>query len=110
MMKPALKKLLAGGALVLFSLLLPAVGSAQEGAGGGGKNQIIALAAAIAISIAAAGGGLGQGRVAASAFDGMARNPSIQPKIFTAMILGLAFIESLVIYAMLVSFLLMAKI
>jgi F-type H+-transporting ATPase subunit c len=88
------------------------VAFAQEHTGGSGegKNQIIALSAAIAISIAAAGGAVGQGRAAATAFESMARNPSIQPKIFTSMILGLAFIESLVIYAMLISFLLMAKI
>ncbi len=111
-MKSLLKQFFLVAPVLFVSLLLPTIGLAQEGGGGGGgeKNQIIALAAAVSISIAAACGGLGQGRVAASAFESMARNPSIQPKIFTARILGLAFIESLVIYALLVSFVLMGKI
>ncbi len=62
-----------------------------------------AMAAALGISIAAFGGALGQGRAAAAALDGIARNPSASDKLFTPMILGLALIESLVIYALLVT-------
>ncbi len=62
------------------------------------------IAAAIAISVAALGGALGQGKAAASALEGISRNPSAQGKILIAMIIGLAFIESLVIYALLVAF------
>jgi len=66
-----------------------------------------ALAAAFAIGIAAVGGALGQGRAAAGALEGIARNPSAQPKIFNALILSLALIESLVIYALIISFIVM---
>lgn len=63
-----------------------------------------AIAAALAISIAAFGGALGQGRAAAAALEGIARNPSASGRIFTPMLLGLALIESLVIYALLIAF------
>ncbi len=68
-----------------------------------------ALAAGIAIGIAALGGALGQGRAAAAALDGIARNPSAADKLFTPMILGLAFVESLVIFALLIAFTLATK-
>ena len=62
------------------------------------------LAAGLAIGIAAAGGAIGQGRAAAAALEGIARNPNASGKIFTPMILGLALIESLVIYALVIAF------
>jgi len=61
-------------------------------------------ATAIALGIAATGGALGQGRAISAALEGIARNPSAQDKIFTPMILGLAFIESLVIFTLLLQF------
>jgi F-type H+-transporting ATPase subunit c len=69
-----------------------------------------ALAAGLAIGLAAFGGSLGQGKAAAAALEGIARNPGAQNKIFTPMILGLALIESLVIYALIIAFLLLGKI
>ena len=69
-----------------------------------------ALAAALGLGIAAFGGALGQGRAAAAALDGIARNPGAADKLFTPMILGLALIESLVIYSLLIAFLLNGKI
>lgn len=74
------------------------------------QNKWFAMAAALGIGIAAFGGALGQGRAAAAALDGIARNPGASDKLFTPMILGLALIESLVIYALLISFLLYGKI
>ena len=53
----------------------------------------IALAAGLAIGIAALGGGIGQGRAAAAALDGIARNPGAAGQIRGPMILGLALIE-----------------
>jgi F-type H+-transporting ATPase subunit c len=67
-------------------------------------------AASNANDIAAAGCGLGQGRAAAAALDGIARNPTASDKLFTPMILGLALIESLAIYALVVAILLLGKI
>jgi F-type H+-transporting ATPase subunit c len=70
----------------------------------------IALAAGIAIGVAALGGGIGQGRAAAAALDGIARNPGAAGQIRGPMILGLALIESLVIYALIIAILLWLKI
>jgi len=74
------------------------------------RKAFIGLACGLGIAIAAFGGALAQGRTAAAALDGIARNPGASGKIFTPMILGLALIESLVIYALVISFLLLGKI
>ncbi len=62
------------------------------------------IAAAFAIAIAAFGGALAQGKAAVAALEGIARNPAAAPKLMAPMIIALALIESLVIYAFLVSF------
>jgi F-type H+-transporting ATPase subunit c len=71
-----------------------------------GQGGYIALAAGLGIGLAALGGAIGQGRAAGSALDGIARNPGAADKIRGPMILGLALIESLVIYALIISILL----
>jgi len=71
---------------------------------------LIAIAAALAIGIAAFGSALGQGNVASKALEGMARQPEAAGMLRTNMILALAFIESLSIYALVIAFLLAAKI
>ena len=58
----------------------------------------------IGFGIAAGLGGLGQGKIGAAALEGTARNPSAQGKLQTMMILGLAFVESLVIFALVITF------
>jgi len=72
-------------------------------------KQMVALAAGFGIAIAAFGGAISQGRSIASALDGIARNPGASGKIVTPMIIGLAMIESLVIYSLVVSLLLIFK-
>ena len=69
-----------------------------------GGNSVSHLAAALAIGVAAFGGALGQGRAAAAALEGIARNPNARSAIFPPLILSLALIESLVIYALLIAF------
>ena len=71
-----------------------------------GQGGWIALAAGLGIGLAALGGAIGQGRAAGAALDGIARNPGAADKIRGPMILGLALIESLVIYALIISILL----
>ena len=102
-MKKTLLRLVA-----LFTpLLVSATAFAQEEAAAGDSTEgLKALAAGLAIGVAAFGGGLGQGRAAAAALEGIARNPNASGKMFTPMILGLALIESLVIYALVIAFIL----
>ena len=62
------------------------------------------LAAAFVLGIAAAAGAIGQSRAIVAACEGIARNPGAAGAIRLAMIIGLALIESLVIYALLIAF------
>jgi F-type H+-transporting ATPase subunit c len=62
------------------------------------------LAAAFVLGVAALGGSLGQGRAVAAACEAIARNPGAAGAIRLAMIIGLALIESLVIYALIIAF------
>jgi F-type H+-transporting ATPase subunit c len=66
--------------------------------------------AGFAIAIAALGGTLAQGRATAAALEGISRNPGASAKIQTPMILGLALIESLVLFAFVIAFLLQSLI
>ncbi|HBI28271.1 MAG TPA: ATP synthase F0 subunit C [Deltaproteobacteria bacterium] len=70
----------------------------------------IALGAGLAIGMPALGGGIGQGMAMRGALEGIARNPNATDKIFTPMIIGLALIESLVIYGLVIAFMLQGKI
>ena len=63
-----------------------------------------AIAAGVGFAIAVFGGALGQSRIGAAACEGAARNPGAAGRIQTMMILGLALIESLVLFALLVVF------
>jgi F-type H+-transporting ATPase subunit c len=108
-----MKKVLSTAFLTLISLLVMAPAAlAQAGAGDNpfSVQAAAALGAGLAIGIAAFGGAIGQGRASAAALDGIARNPGASDKIFTPMILGLALIESLVIYALVIAFVLIGKI
>ena len=62
------------------------------------------LAAGIGFAIAAGLGAIGQGRVAAAAAEGVARNPGASARIQTLMILGLVFVETLVLFTLLIVF------
>jgi F-type H+-transporting ATPase subunit c len=73
-----------------------------------GTNQVGVrwglVSAAFVLGIAAAAGAMGQARAIAAACEGIARNPSAAPAIRLAMIICLALIESLVIYALVIAF------
>lgn len=97
-------------ATVSTSTLVSSTAFAQEAAGGGSGSAAAALGAAIAIGLAVIGGGLGQGKAAAAALEGISRNPGAASRIQTPMILGLALIESLVLFAFLIAFQLQGKV
>jgi F-type H+-transporting ATPase subunit c len=86
-------------AFMAVMVLAPAA-MAQETAGGGGKAFGSAIAVAIGMGVAAFGCGLGQGRIASAACEGMARNPGAAGGIRGAMILGLVFVETLVLFTL----------
>ena len=86
--------------VAIATFLFASLAFASEGA----ADPYASLAAGLGIGIAAFGGSLGQGKAAAAALEGIARNPAAAGKLFVPMIIGLALIESLVIYAFLVTF------
>jgi F-type H+-transporting ATPase subunit c len=88
-------------------LAQPAFGA--EGAGDETRGWV-ALAAGLAIGIAAVGAGLGQGRAVAAAMESIGRNPNAADRIQTPMIIGIAFMEALAIYALVIAFFLQGKV
>ncbi len=111
---PMLKKVSLATLSSLVVLLLTSSAWAQAGAeGASNANDVKALgsiAAGIAIGVAVLGGGIGQGRAASAALEGISRNPQAESQIRGSMILGLALIESLVLFAFAMAFLIWLKI
>jgi F-type H+-transporting ATPase subunit c len=93
-------------ALILFALLLVTPVFAQTQAAPAnapalGNWSLAAIGLGIAVGLA----GLGQGRIASAAAEGIARNPGAGGAVQTAMIIGLAFVESLVLFIWVMLFL-----
>ena len=89
--------------LLLSSFLVagPALAETAEQTGGG--LDLKSLAAGLAIAVAALGGTLAQGRAGSAALESISRNPGAYGNLFTPMILILVFIESLVIFSLLIA-------
>jgi len=82
---------------------------AQE-AGAAASYGWIAMAAGLGIGSAAFGAALGQGRAVAAAMESIGRNPNAADRIQLPMIIGIAFMEALAIYALVIAFFLQGKI
>jgi F-type H+-transporting ATPase subunit c len=105
-----MKKLVNTIVMCSVSLLAFVSNAFAEGAAvASGNGGIVAIGAGIAIGLAAIGGALGQGKAVSSALDSIGRNPSASGKLLTPMVLGLVFIETLVIFSFVVAYLLMGK-
>jgi F-type H+-transporting ATPase subunit c len=93
---------------VLFMLLvvfaMPAMAQTGGDAAAAGRAWAVPIAAGIGFGIAVGLAALGQGKVAAAACESMARNPAGRPGIQLFLIFGLAFIESLVLFAFVIVF------
>ena len=86
--------------------------AAEAGAEGGGiwYKGLIALAAGLGLGLAAFGAALGQGRATAAAMESIGRNPNSADRIFTPLIVGLALMEALALYALVIAFVLQGKV
>jgi F-type H+-transporting ATPase subunit c len=89
--------------MIVMMLATPVFAQGEPAAAAAGTNWV-AIASGFSMAIAAGLAALGQGRIAASACEGMARNPAARAGIQVAMILGLAFVESLVLFTLVVVF------
>jgi F-type H+-transporting ATPase subunit c len=96
--------------LMLAVLFLAVPAMAQDAAhvatAVGGGVGFVGIGIGIAMGFAVLGGALGQGKAAAAALEGIARNPAVADKLQGPLILSLAFMESLVLFAFLISLLL----
>ena len=89
--------------MTLAVLLIATPAFAQEAANASSKG-LLYIGAGIGMALAAGLCGLAQGRATASAAEALARNPGARPGIFTFLILGLAFIESLALFTFVIIF------
>ena len=82
---------------------------AQEGGAAASAVNIalVCIAAAMSVGVAALGCGIGMGSAVGGACSGVARNPEASGKITVTMIIGLALIESLTIYGLVISLILL---
>ena len=87
----------------VFTAVFFAAPALAQNDNGGDTKAGWAIGAGLAIGLAAFGGGIGQGRAAGSALEGIARNPSASGKVFVPFILGMALIESLVLFGLLIA-------
>jgi F-type H+-transporting ATPase subunit c len=85
------------------ALLMATPAFAQTGAGGS-SSGLMYIAAGIGMAIASGLCGLGQGKATASATESLARNPGARAGILLLLVLGLAFIESLALFTLVIIF------
>ena len=90
---------------LFLMLFISPLAFAQEGFGEAGRTDWKAIGYFFAVAIAACAGTTAQSKAASAALEGIARNPSAADKIMTPMILGLALMESLVIFTLISIFL-----
>jgi len=84
--------------------------AADDASAGLWFKGLIALAGGLGVGIAAFGVGLGQGRATAAAMESIGRNPNSSDRIFTPLVLGLALMEALALYAFVIAYLLQGKV
>ena len=92
------------GVFALVAIMTMTMPAYAQGGTAAAPVNLVPIAAGFGIAIAAGLAGIGQGRVGAAACEAMARNPGARPGIQLALILGLAFIESLVLFTLVIIF------
>jgi F-type H+-transporting ATPase subunit c len=97
--------------LVVVALMFTAMPVYAQGGGVPAQGYwSLAIGGGIGLGIAAGLCGLGQGRATGSAVEALARNPGARPGIFIFLLIGLALIESLALYALVIAFRITGKI
>ena len=96
--------------VVVFAVAAPTLFAQSEAASNqSDANMYIAIAIGWGLGLAVLGGALGQSKAIAASVEAMARQPEAGGRIFGAMIIGLALIETLVIYIWVTTFILMGN-
>ena len=96
----------------LAGMLLPMVSFAEEahGAASGGGGSLVGLAAGLGMGLAVFGAAGAQGKIAAAFMEGVSRNPQAVNLLRTPLILSLIFVETLVLFTLLIALMLVGKI
>jgi F-type H+-transporting ATPase subunit c len=102
-----MKRVVLAGLIMLAITLFASVALAEAGDAKAAVIQYTVLAAGLAIGLGAIGSGIGMGTAIGGACEGTSRNPEAGGRILTTMIIGLAMIESLTIYALVIALILM---
>jgi F-type H+-transporting ATPase subunit c len=89
-------------AVIAVLVLAPAAFAADSGTHNPNAIYALALGCVVGLGIAAGGGGIGMGHAISGALTAMARNPGFYQRLFPNMLIGLALIESLVIYTLVI--------
>lgn len=95
-----------GAAFFMFAFATIAGATEEMGIAALRYFTVSVFAAGFGIAIAAFGGALGQGMGIKNAVEGIARNPESSGKVTVTLLIGLAMVESLVIYALVISLIL----
>lgn len=90
--------------ILVLTLLFIASPVYAQGTGGSSGANWTPIGVGLGMGLAAGLAGLGQGRVAGSVAEALARNPGARPGIQIALFIGLAFIESLVLFTFVMLF------
>jgi len=95
---------MGAAAAYLMPVMAFAEGEAAAVAHGAAEGRpMYALAKGLAVGAAALGCALGQGKIVSAALDGIGRNPGAREQIFTPMLLGVVFVETLLIFTLFAS-------
>jgi F-type H+-transporting ATPase subunit c len=100
------KRMITAGLMTLALTMVAGIAFAAEG-GNPGIAIYSCLGAGLAIGLGAIGSGIGMGTAIGGACEGTSRNPEAGGRIMTTMIIGLAMIESLTIYALVIALILL---
>jgi F-type H+-transporting ATPase subunit c len=90
--------------VMMMASILAVPAFAQTGSSSGSATNWVAITSGFAIAIASGLAAQGQGKVASAACEALGRNPAARPGIQLSLILGLAFIESLVLFTLVIIF------
>jgi F-type H+-transporting ATPase subunit c len=99
--------IIAGLTLLALTLIASVAFAAEIPADKYPIVQYTVLAAGLAIGLGAIGSGVGMGHAIGGALEGMSRNPEVMSRLLTNMLIGLAMIESITIYALVVALILL---
>ena len=99
------RRILSAAALALVLVLFVGAAFAEETVGGADATSMKAIAAAVTIGLASVAGAFAMGMAISKASEGISRQPEAAGEIRSSMMLGLVFIETAIIYALIVAIL-----